>query len=311
MKLNAAASQPHYQEHMIDIWRALPPELKGQWHHPGHPQVPPGPMMVAGWTDAMHMRRPVIFMEHGAGQRYVTHRGVFLHGYSGSLGLERPLGFLCPSETVAARWRATYDVEAAVIGAPAYLERALANEPPRPAVTFSWHWGQHETIPELRSAYPHWTKAMPGIVFALAERGYVVYGHQHPRRGPMRLWSALGVQGSANWPVLAAHTSCLVVDNSSIAFEACAAGRAVVFTRAPWWRDDAPHGWPRFGGDLPGPEVLNPDDLPDAIEEALTDPKWATARLRAVNRTYDGIVGRAVEIAVPAVTRMLGLGSSS
>src|SRR5690606_17262335 len=119
-----------------------------------------------------------------AGQAYRGDRRAASHwSFSGGSDLDNVVMFVCPSETVAARWRERYDVPAVVVGAPA-LDRWHA-APPRSrgatitvAVTFHWDC---TLIPETRSAWPHFEPAVRRLLEEADRRGWNVVGHEHPK----------------------------------------------------------------------------------------------------------------------------------
>lgn len=305
MRVHAYASQPHYALHLRDLWNSLHPSLRGEWVGPMG-SIPLGDgALVAAWSDALQIRRPFVYVEHGAGQQYRLKGSPLLNGYSGSPGLTGAMGFLCPSEAVAARWRASYPSKPAVaVGAPSYLEPARRRGlPPRATVTFSFHWGAHPQIAELNSVIDRFAPAMPAVVGRLRSMGVEVLATAHPRRMESAVWTRLGVPFLRDWPTVLERTTCYVVDNSSTAFEAVAAGRSVVFMRGANWSDV--HGPPRFDGDLPGPEVTDPGKLVAAIEDAMFHSRWAEARTRCVEKVYDGIVGQSARIGANAVGEMV------
>ncbi|HQZ35299.1 MAG TPA: hypothetical protein PK020_12815, partial [Ilumatobacteraceae bacterium] len=114
MKVDVIASEQHYLDHMLPIFECLPTRLQG--HVFPLAPTPRKPLfdhvaMVAGWQDVVTLkgRAKMIYVEHGCGQAYLgDEKMATLPGYSG--GAERHprdvIGYICPSETVAARWSA-------------------------------------------------------------------------------------------------------------------------------------------------------------------------------------------------------------
>lgn len=133
--LDAYASAPHYAAHIEPVWAALPPEARGtfwtarardRWGTPVPARWPLDRLvLVASYVDARRARpRPVVYLEHGAGQTYPgDSRSAGHPSYSGGRELDHVVLFLCPSGVVADRWSARYpDVPAVVVGCP-YLDR--------------------------------------------------------------------------------------------------------------------------------------------------------------------------------------------
>lgn len=129
--LDGYASAAHYAAHLVPIWDALPAEVRGAFYAPrasdpwGEPLPPRWPrdriVLVASYVDALKCRpRSLVYVEHGAGQAYPGDaRSARNPSYSGGDSLENVILFLCPSETVAARWRERYPaVPVAVVGCP-------------------------------------------------------------------------------------------------------------------------------------------------------------------------------------------------
>lgn len=125
----------------------------------------PGLIIVASWIDAQKCSgRPLVYVEHGAGQTYRFTDG---RCYAGSEGLSDVVLFLAPGEHVAHRWREAYPqavVEA--VGCPA-LDRHL--RPPQNQDDEDDHEDQderaggdeHRPIVALTS---HWTCHPAGVL---------------------------------------------------------------------------------------------------------------------------------------------------
>lgn len=231
--LDVYASQPHHVRHLAPIVdelhrRDIPTRLWSRWGD-GWPLLRPPAreacetVMVACWADAYDLFpfKRVVYVEHGAGQRYVGTDG---HGYAGAPGLEHVVLFLCPGEPVAERWRAKYRAAVETIGCPA-LDRHFDRTMPRntagnaaqsvefgsdlqpglpddssgdssgfrPAMsgrragdegspTVAVTWHWRCTIcPETMPALPHYEAALPGVVASLSAAGVSVVGSSHPR----------------------------------------------------------------------------------------------------------------------------------
>lgn len=75
MKIDVVASLPHYLDHMLPIFEALPERLKGRVHplsDRAHAPMFNHIALVAGWPDLTQLERRcrMIYVEHGAGQGY-------------------------------------------------------------------------------------------------------------------------------------------------------------------------------------------------------------------------------------------------
>lgn len=268
MKIDVIASERQYQDHMLPIWAALPLSLQGTVR-PVEPQPVSRPplgriAMVAGWQDVQPLRGTcrMIYVEHGAGQTYKdAHHDP---SYSASEGARHQgvIGYVCPSETVAARWK---NAPAIAVGSPKMDEWVRFVKPPseKPTVCFAWHWDA-TVAPEAKTAWPHYQRLFPRIVERFRDQGFDVAGHSHPKwRGKLDpVLSAAGVDVFGSDREVFAHADILIVDNSSLAFEVASLGRPVLNLNAPWYRRDIEHGL-RFWSHPPGLEFNEPEELLD------------------------------------------------
>jgi CDP-Glycerol:Poly(glycerophosphate) glycerophosphotransferase len=322
--IDAVATFAHYAAHLRPIWDALPESARGGFYasRSGHPWGPPlrrshvvsdRPTLVAGLVDAARLpRRPLIYVEHGAGQTYrgdpksATHAS-YSGGVDGAYANVRL--FVCPSETVARRWRSAYPAaRVAVVGCP-YLDpwhSGRRGAPEDGLVVIAWHW-DCRVVPEARSAFSHYLPRLRVIVAGLRAAGYDVAGHAHPRaHGPVRaVYDDLDVPYIADLAAVYDRASVLVADNSSILYEFASLNRPVVALNAPWYRRDVTHGM-RFWDLIPGIDVDEPDDVVDAVIEAVTDrPSVAASRRRVTAAVYHRADGRAAARAAAAVEETL------
>lgn len=293
MKINVFASRTHYWDHISPIFQRLPEEMRGTVTILDGPKnrrvmVQSGSLVIVGSTSDVKALRlgknETIFVEHGAGQ---TYNGV--DGYSGSTGMEGVKLFLCPSNTVADRWEEKYpSTPSVVVGCPRLdLLRAKRASRPKaePIVAVAWHWDAKHLCPEARSAHLHYRKQMPEFIRAMRGRGIRIVGHGHPREWSKfeQEWKTLGVEPwRDSWGMLA-RIDALVVDNSSIAYEAASLDIPVLSLNAPWYRRNVSHGL-RFWDSVPGLQCDEPEDLADAVMATLADPAGAR-NLRAVAAT--------------------------
>lgn len=323
MLVDSYASLPHYAEHLQPVLEQLERRsLLGERWAPRHGEWwgramarrdLSRPVLVAGFADAQRVTpSPVILLEHGAGQAYVdTTNG----SYSGGAGWERAVLFLCPNEAVARRWRATYRAPAVVVGAPKLdrwhdpardlAQSRAVNHAPVVAITFHW---ECSIVPETRSAWQHYDRALPELVTWAEQAGVELLGHGHPRLwGKIeRRWRKLGVEPVEHFDEILERADLLVGDNTSALPEFASTGRPVLWLNAPWYRRDVDHGgrfwtWPQ--GQVC---VDEPDELPERILQALADPPPARlSRSRMVQRVYPLRDGRAAERAADAIERIL------
>lgn len=289
------ASRGHYARHLSPVLEAL-----GDDAYPiGRAgQIPRDdtPLLIAGASDLdVTGRHPVALLEHGAGQRYVG----LEHRSWGGGGLERVGLFLIPRAGVQPADRSV------IVGCPALDRHAgrLREESRKPVVAFTFHvdFPAGRAIPELRSAFPHYRDHLAGIVAELRDAGCEVVGHFHPRyRGLERWWRKQGVTVEADWPTLLDRLDVLVVDSSSVGFEAMAVGRSVVWANAPWYRRDVEQGL-RFWRDAGmGRQVDQPSEVVASVLDAVEHGPLVSAE-EAMARVYTHTDGACAERAAVAV----------
>lgn len=234
-------------------------------------------VVASGGDAALCGARPVVLVEHGAGQAYDRPSP----SYSGGPGRDNCVLFLCPNETSAQRNRVSYPAATVEVVGSARLDdlRTTVREgdgrPPNPpVVALSFHW-DCPFVPETRWAYPHYKRTLPAVV----ERWSTI-GHGHPRFAGAftNRWRDLGVDHVRNFTDVFASASVYVCDNSSSMYEWAALGKPVVVLNAPTYRRDVDL-WPRFWrcADV-GLQVDDPRDLVDTIVAALEDPPDVAAR---------------------------------
>lgn len=311
-------SQPHYYDHLAPIMAALPDDRRGYAYAPsnvGRPMRAQGidvrtgpvprsddPLLVAGRQD-IQGRRPVVFVEHGAGQ---TYEGFRHHpGYAGGEGRDRVGLFICPRGEIAEKNLARYpDAKAAVVGCPKLDRWQTIPKPGNawPVVAITFHWRCH-LVPEAGSAFDHFRAALA----PLAEQ-FTVLGHAHPRarRDVEHAYNTLGIEIVRDSEELVRRADVLVADNTSLMYEWAALDRPVVAMNAPGWRRDVDHGL-RFWSHVPGPQCSNSDALVATVHFATRpamhgQPPHQMDRWAVQDYVYGGLVdGHASERAATAV----------
>lgn len=298
MKIDAFASQRHYLSHIAPVWHALPEDVRGLVYvnlnvneftddatkhdlpiAKGRPpwRGQPEPLILAGGADLWaHEGRPIVLLEHGAGQSYL---GVDAQTYSGGFGRDAVVLFLCPNETVAARNRDRYPKASAIaVGAPTVRFPDSGLRKPttidEAVVAVSWHW-DCPLVPESRSSWKFWADA----ALDLAHHTNVL-GHAHPRiaREIIPWWIEQGIRASNNWEAVNEEADVYVCDNSSTLYEFAATGRPVVVLDAPWYRRDVEHGLRFWSHADIGIRISRTEDLVAAVDLAVRDPSFVAAR---------------------------------
>lgn len=318
MIVHAYASLQHYADHLAPVLAALPERHRGEMWSPSE-RKPWGRTlagrgdrdavwMIAGFADAERLRgRCLVHVEHGAGQTYPGDPRSAGHGaFSGGDGLGHVGLFLCPSETVAARWARTYPAcSTAVVGCPK-LDR-WHRDPrvmsPAQTVAITWHHSNAQ-IAEQTPAWQHFRDVIPEVRDQLRRDGVQLLGHGHPRawRTYRPFWERLGIEATDSLAEVFDRADVLVADNTSAAYEFASLGRPIVWMSAPWYRRDVEHGG-RFWDDVRGlPHAEEPAELLPMIRRALDDPMPdQIRRSEIVQRTYSVLNGEAATTAAWAV----------
>lgn len=327
------AGLPHYADHLLPIWWAMDPELRGTFYAGrtaaarvaaegispaiGRPHGDPQLCVVAAFADHKAVgRRPTVMVEHGAGQSYDGDpSSVADASYSGGRERDGVVLFLGPNERVLERNRAVYpDAEHRLVGSPRLDAWQLptrthmgasATHMGVPTVAISFHW-DCTLVPETRSAWPHYARAIEAIA-AHRDRGYELIGHGHPRLWGRiaRWWEALGIEPVPDFQQVLDRADVFVADNTSAMYEFAATDRPVVVLNAPWYRRDVEHGLRFWTHSRLGTVVDNPTDLAGAISTAFTEDRTATELRRAIVRSvYPRLDGRASARAAAAIAEV-------
>lgn len=255
MKIHAFGSETHYREHVQAVWKHLPDTLRGQWF-PKHTDIPRADpddiVMIGGYADVeLVPNHRIIYVEHGAGQRYVGLKEHHQFHYHGSRHPNRVVAYISPRQEVADSW----DRPAFAAGSPVCDSCELYGEEGVVALTF--HWDAPNVCPETRSAMPHYYDRMGEIVAALRAEGYEVIGHRHPKMRGLR-WETWDVP-EVDVDIVRKRASILIADNTSLMYEMSYLFRKVIALNAPWFRRDVEHGlrfWNWYGPAVDGPEQL-------------------------------------------------------
>lgn len=308
------ASERQYVDHLTPIWKRLLNAERGRFTVPhqllehardrgvvdaivGVPvRRSPVPLVVAAVQDSYHDRtRPIVFVEHGAGQTYDSRHTA----YSGGPDRDHVRLFLCPSRAVADRNRAAYPATPAiVIGCPKLdeLPEFIATEPPTVAISFHWNCG---VTAESRWAYPHFRSALEQV-----PDGLTVLGHGHPR---VFNWLApyyehAGIEPVRDFEEIRRRAEVYVCDNSSTIFEFAAGGRPVVLMNSPGYRREVSVGLRFWEFADVGLNVESPQDLWSTVFEALIDtPALARRRAEVSRSVYGELDGQAALRGVQAI----------
>lgn len=328
MIVNAYASLPHYAQHIEPIVQALRREgVFGEFWSPRsvNPWGTPlpvdlsarrDPVIVASHTDAVrmsHARRPLIYVEHGAGQTYVgVDRGAGSSYSGGDHDHLNVVLYVCPNVNVAARWQARYPDRATVVAGCPRMDRwhsanLVTRNADRRVVAWAWHW-EGQACPETLSALGHYLTRIGACVAAWRAQGWNVVGHGHPRNETFlrHLWASHGVEW---WEAsrIFDEAAVLVADNTSLLYEFASLDRGVVTLSAPWYRRDVEHGL-RFWSHIPGIEVTDPAMLERVRLDVIAndDLPIVEKRRAVVADVYAHADGKASTRAAEAIADVVG-----
>jgi len=290
--IDCLASEGHFAHHLAPIYRALadpgifyaPPEVHETARSRGVTAFWPleavdRPILVTSYGDLKKARRAgrtkIALGEHGYGQSYSNDHGSYAGGKDrDDVGL-----FLVPNEHAAQRNRERNpDATVAVVGC-AKLDELPKREPSSgPVVALAFHFDAHSVAPEAVGAmryYRHALKTLPGE--------FTLIGHGHPRLRPLleRQYRHFDIEYVPDFADVCRRADLYVCDNSSTLYEFASTGRPVVVLNAPQYRRNVEHGLRFWKAADVGIQVNSPDELPDAIRYALTDPPEQQAKREA------------------------------
>jgi hypothetical protein len=319
--VDALATERQYLDHLLPVWRALDEHERGTFYISAklepvarargldarvldtHRLKGRGLVLVASYGDEVRCDpRPVVLLEHGAGQHYSNGHS----SYSGGRGRDKVKLFLCPNTEVAERNRAVYpNATIAIIGSPKLDGWSAASRTPHdpPTIAISFHW-QCTVSPEARSAYPHYRESLPELA-----SHYRVIGHGHPRIMPQLepVYERAGIEAVWDFEEVLERADVYVIDNSSTGIEAMAAGIPVVWMNAPEYRKHITHGGRFWNWTLGIPTVDRPRELAEAIEAARAG--GATRREQLVREIYTFTDGQSAKRAAEAIRALNKEGS--
>lgn len=326
-EVDAWADYPHYLDHLAPVWLALPETMRGRFYVPSTlaararalgvtpttvaPWRPPAirftrtgaPVLTASYAGARDWapsRRPIVLLNHGAGQTYATSHP----SYSGGRGRRHVALFLEPGPHAAEATRAAYpDAQVVEVGCAKLDAWHVAPAKPRgtrPVVALSTHWNCRVT-PETRGTLDEWAAQLP----ELAAGPWDLIAHAHPLEERARaVFEAAGIEFVADFEEVMRRADVYVCDNSSTLFEFASLGRPVVCINGSRYRRDIHHGL-RFWDAVPGLQAETAHPIGPVIEWALLDPPEVRAdRAHAVGRAYVACDGRAAERAADAIVAL-------
>lgn len=268
MQVDLVAEHQHYYDHLLQIWEALPPNIKGINHGVTGNRtvniVGDTRVLVAGYSDVIrYPTRPVIYVEHGAGQSYLGLPTSVAPHYSPLTRTKQHrnvVAFICPNDEVANRWTGNYDRPAFAVGCPKLdpWHAKLRGEPEPRTVAITFHWNPPASVwtvvPELQSGFAFYWPALRDATARWRADGWTVLGHAHPRAPEVTdFWRSEGVEFINESAQLLDRATVLIADNTSVQAECMSLGRGVVWLNHPAYRREVEHcgrfwNWPKNSG---------------------------------------------------------------
>jgi hypothetical protein len=316
VKVDALASEEHFASHIRPVYERLPDDCRGAFFSSRKRLVTPSdrPTLVSSFGDlnaARQAGRPVILMEHGAGQTYRGLDGQLLRhtSYAGGRNRYGVVLALVPGPAARRAYEESGTLEGRApvveIGVPKLdvwhdgtLQPTLSSPP---TVVVSFHW-DCKVVPETRSA---WRRFLPRVLPLAARNDVRVVMHAHPRlrRDVVPVYAKHELPYEPTFDRVLETASVYVCDNSSTMYEFASTGRPVVVLNDRIYRRDVEHGLRFWEASELGPHVAWTDEsLVPAVQRALEDPERdRAARRAAVAVAYAHVDGRATDRAVAAI----------
>lgn len=279
MKVDALGSERHFADHLRPVLNALPPEVRGGLFTRAHTlSKRAGPVLVAAYGDLKRARaqtgRPIIMLEHGAGQTYRDAGGKLLQHTSYAGGRDRAgvILYLVPGPSAARAYlEAGVTVPVLQVGC-AKLDPWLSGEKtpaldPVPTIGVSFHW-DCDVVLETRTTWPRY---LPAFIRAHQSGKVRILGHAHPRIAEVvrSMWVAAGIEWIHDFSTILNRAHAYACDNSSTMYEFAATRRPVIVLNHRFYRRSVHHGLRFWEAAGLGPIVDHEDEIPDAIHRAL------------------------------------------
>lgn len=309
------ATEPHFADHLRPVWTALPAARRGAFiTHRSSLTISDRPTVVGSFGDLNAARghgRPIILMEHGAGQTYRKADGSLMGhtSYAGGRNRAGVILLLTPGPAATSAYvEAGTRVPIVQVGVPKmdpwHAQERVPDLTDPPTIAVSFHW-DCMVAPETRSA---WARYLPAFL-DLHRQGWRILGHAHPRiaRTLQPRYEAAGVEFAADFDTVLDRASVYACDNSSTMYEFASTGRPVVVLNHRIYRRDVHHGLRFWAGSRLGPHVDQPEDVRPAVRQALRNTYAARqARAASVAMAYAQTDGHAAQRAADAIVAALG-----
>lgn len=297
--IDVLATEAHFADHLLPIYDALPPTMRGSFVMPqhqaptaarlgiirGHPRS--DAVLVASYGDHKRARAygysHIARIEHGVGQWFVDDNHP---SYAGGRDANDVGLFLVPNEYSGDRWRQAYPAaQVAVVGCPKLDRTPIYFPSDPPIVVASFHWGGAH-IPEAGSAFDDFARAVMALRDDLRFRIAI---HAHPKAAHrIEPWARRHrLEFIPTFDQVLQVAAAYACDGVSTLYEFASTDRPVVVLNAAAFRPHVNHGLRFWDEANVGIQVDDPDDLGDAIAEALRDrPAQRRLREASIRRVY-------------------------
>lgn len=329
--LDVFALQPHFLDHLIPVWNALPsdvrariytrPELFGRAIGLGASRadlqpweafmsnresgVYNRPVLVCSNGDIDFIRKAVcprqraIWLEHGTGQSWAC---MPIEKWRHS---EEIILWLLPGPAAGRIARKAYPhARIAEVGCPK-LDRwhpapATPDNRGGDTIAISFHW-PNKFSPETMDALGHFRAALPELKKAFPR----MLGHAHPLCGPQmaEVYAEHGIEYVPEFEEVMRRADIYASDCSSTIYEFASSGRPVVLMNPPWYRRDLEQGLRFWEAAHVGTHCDDPADLVAAFRRAPSYP--SAMRRAALAIVYAPMDGWASSRAAKAIMEVL------
>ena len=336
-KVDFYAQQPHYFDHMFNIWNQLPNEYKGIYYIPEFylhdknfdlcfyadkfnietsviksNQPIYSPLILAGGVSGKDIGNSnIILVNHGAGQSYIRPNRKRHSSYAGGEGRDKVVLFIQPNTYAANLDRNRYPKATQAITGCCKLDkwhqRKLSGDIKKrediPVIAISFHW-DCRVCNETRSTWEYYQSILPMLGYKNATKEWKVLGHGHP--GIMHIlkpyYEKEGIEIVECFEDVMERADLYIMDHMSTLYEFASTDRPVVVLNAPWYRRHVEHGLRYWEYADVGINCDHPNILEKCIMKALDDPlEQKMKRERACNAVYAHRDGMATDRAVQAI----------
>lgn len=336
-KVDFFAHQPHYFDHLVNIWEELPELYKNNFYvsgiykdkyeldlekyckNKGYNVIPINGiintknLIVVGGLGRNHLgNNLVILINHGAGQSYFPHNS---HSYAGGKGRDNVKLFIQPNYYAANADKSRYPgSQQAVVGCSKLdkwhrlkLDGKIKKQTEKPVIAISFHF-DCAYCPETRSSWEYYQSILPMLAHKNISNKWQVLGHGHPgiidQLKPY--YKEYGIEIIEDFEEIMERADLYIMDHMSTLYEFASTDRPVVVLNAPWYRREVEHGLRYWKYSDVGINCNHPNDLEKCINLALEDPlEQKMKRERAVNAVYTYRDGMCTERAAKAIVEFL------